>query len=176
MTVGITCSGDEVADYLTYVSDADGGLNAPLPETAVTKPGKSSSPTTGPTPMATGACCGVTPSSLPTLAGEQHGLQPKAVDLDELPGTDEAPADETQRPSAVVPSFQRQQHLQAVTEPDIKNDRHRRVLSRVQTTRSLARKRNLYAMRHREQTDIHHRLRCKGTRSVAATNPNARDG
>jgi hypothetical protein len=40
VTVRITCSGDEVVDYLTYVSDAGGGLNAPLPETAVTETGQ----------------------------------------------------------------------------------------------------------------------------------------
>jgi hypothetical protein len=39
VTVRIACSGDEIVDYLTYVSDADGFLSAPLPETAVTATG-----------------------------------------------------------------------------------------------------------------------------------------
>jgi hypothetical protein len=36
LTIRITYVGEDVADYLTYVSDADGGLSAPLPETAFT--------------------------------------------------------------------------------------------------------------------------------------------
>ena len=39
VTVRIAQSGDDVVDYLTYISDADGGLSAPLPETAVTETG-----------------------------------------------------------------------------------------------------------------------------------------
>jgi hypothetical protein len=39
VTVRITCSGDEIVDYLTYISDADGCLSAPLPETVVTETG-----------------------------------------------------------------------------------------------------------------------------------------
>ncbi len=40
VTIRITCSRDDIVDYLTYVSDADGGLSAPLPETAVTETGR----------------------------------------------------------------------------------------------------------------------------------------
>jgi hypothetical protein len=39
VTVRIAYSGDDIVDYLTYMSDADGGLSAPLPETAVTETG-----------------------------------------------------------------------------------------------------------------------------------------
>ena len=39
VTIRITCIGEDVVDYLTYISDADGGLSAPLPETAVTETG-----------------------------------------------------------------------------------------------------------------------------------------
>jgi len=39
VTIRITYVGDDVVDYLTYVSDADGYLSAPLPETAVTETG-----------------------------------------------------------------------------------------------------------------------------------------
>jgi hypothetical protein len=39
VTIRITYIGDGVVDYLTYVSDADGYLSAPLPETAVTETG-----------------------------------------------------------------------------------------------------------------------------------------
>jgi hypothetical protein len=39
VTVRIAHSDDDVVDYLTYVSDADGALSAPLPETAVTETG-----------------------------------------------------------------------------------------------------------------------------------------
>jgi hypothetical protein len=35
VTVRITYAGDDIVDYLTYVSDADGYLSAPLPETPV---------------------------------------------------------------------------------------------------------------------------------------------
>jgi hypothetical protein len=35
VTVRITYAGDDIVDYLAYVSDADGYLSAPLPETAV---------------------------------------------------------------------------------------------------------------------------------------------
>ena len=36
VTIRITDSGDDIVDYLTYVTDAHGYLSAPLPETAVT--------------------------------------------------------------------------------------------------------------------------------------------
>ena len=39
VTIRITHSGDDIVDYLTYTSDANGGLSAPLPETAVTETG-----------------------------------------------------------------------------------------------------------------------------------------
>ncbi|MGO9507932.1 MAG: hypothetical protein ACLPXZ_11520 [Mycobacterium sp.] len=39
VTVRVRCSGDDVVDYLTYISDADGDLSAPLPETAVIETG-----------------------------------------------------------------------------------------------------------------------------------------
>ena len=39
VTVRIAHSGDDVVDYLTYVSDVDGVLSAPLPETTVTETG-----------------------------------------------------------------------------------------------------------------------------------------
>jgi hypothetical protein len=39
VTVRIAHSGDDVVDYLTYISDTDGALRAPLPETAVTETG-----------------------------------------------------------------------------------------------------------------------------------------
>jgi hypothetical protein len=39
VTIRITYIGEDVVDYLTYVSDADGYLSAPLPETAVTETG-----------------------------------------------------------------------------------------------------------------------------------------
>ena len=35
VTVRITHTGDDIRDYLTYVSDADGFLNVVLPETAL---------------------------------------------------------------------------------------------------------------------------------------------
>jgi hypothetical protein len=74
VTVRITCSSDDIVDYLTDISDADGGLSAPLPETAVTETGTSPSPTTAPVPLVTEACCGVTPSSLPLPVREiLHG-------------------------------------------------------------------------------------------------------
>jgi hypothetical protein len=40
VTVRIAHSDDDVVDYLTYISDADGALSAPLPETAVTETGR----------------------------------------------------------------------------------------------------------------------------------------
>lgn len=39
VTVRIAHSGDDVVDYLTYISDAAGALSAPLPETVVTETG-----------------------------------------------------------------------------------------------------------------------------------------
>jgi hypothetical protein len=39
VTIRITYTGDDVVDYLTYISDADGHVSAPLPETAVTENG-----------------------------------------------------------------------------------------------------------------------------------------
>ena len=39
VTVRIAYGGEDVVDYLTYISDADGALSAPLPETAVTETG-----------------------------------------------------------------------------------------------------------------------------------------
>jgi hypothetical protein len=39
VTIRITHIGEDVEDFLTYISDADGGLSAPLPETAVTETG-----------------------------------------------------------------------------------------------------------------------------------------
>ena len=39
VTIRITDNGEDVVDYLTYVSDADGSLSAPLPETAVSETG-----------------------------------------------------------------------------------------------------------------------------------------
>lgn len=39
VTIRITYIGEDFVDYLTYVSDADGYLSAPLPETAVTETG-----------------------------------------------------------------------------------------------------------------------------------------
>ena len=39
VTIRITYVGEDIVDYLTYVSDADGYLSAPLPETAVTETG-----------------------------------------------------------------------------------------------------------------------------------------
>ena len=39
VTIRITYIGDDIVDYLTYTTDADGGLSAPLPETAVTEIG-----------------------------------------------------------------------------------------------------------------------------------------
>jgi hypothetical protein len=35
VTIRITCVGEDIVDYLTYFSDADGYLSAPLPETAL---------------------------------------------------------------------------------------------------------------------------------------------
>ena len=40
ITVRIAHSGDDIVDYLTYISNADGALSAPLPETAVTETGR----------------------------------------------------------------------------------------------------------------------------------------
>ena len=37
VTIRIMYSGEDIVDYLTYVSDADGYLSAPLPATAVTE-------------------------------------------------------------------------------------------------------------------------------------------
>ena len=39
VTVRIAYTGEDIVDYLTYTSDANGGLSAPLPETAVTETG-----------------------------------------------------------------------------------------------------------------------------------------
>ena len=39
VTVRIASVGEDVVDYLTYVSDAQGYLSAPLPETAVSEAG-----------------------------------------------------------------------------------------------------------------------------------------
>jgi hypothetical protein len=39
VTIRITYIGEDIADYLTYVSDGNGGLTAPLPETAITETG-----------------------------------------------------------------------------------------------------------------------------------------
>lgn len=39
VTVRIAYSGDDIVDYLTYISDADGGLSAPLPQNAATETG-----------------------------------------------------------------------------------------------------------------------------------------
>ena len=39
VTVRITYSRDEIVDYLSYISDADGCLSAALPETAVIETG-----------------------------------------------------------------------------------------------------------------------------------------
>jgi hypothetical protein len=39
VTIRITYMGEDIVDYLTYISDADGYLSAPLPETAVTETG-----------------------------------------------------------------------------------------------------------------------------------------
>src|ERR1700757_1036131 len=35
VTVRITCTGEDIVDYLTYISDVDGYLCAALPETAI---------------------------------------------------------------------------------------------------------------------------------------------
>ena len=40
VTVRITDIGEDIVDYLSYVTDADGYLSAPLPETAVTENGQ----------------------------------------------------------------------------------------------------------------------------------------
>jgi hypothetical protein len=39
VTVRITYAGDDIVDYLTYISDADGYLSAALPETAIIETG-----------------------------------------------------------------------------------------------------------------------------------------
>jgi hypothetical protein len=39
VTIRITYLGEDIADYLTYVSDGNGGLSAPLPESAITECG-----------------------------------------------------------------------------------------------------------------------------------------
>ena len=39
VTIHIKYTGDDIADYLTYTSDADGYLSAQLPETVVTETG-----------------------------------------------------------------------------------------------------------------------------------------
>jgi hypothetical protein len=39
VTVRIAHNGDDVVDYLTYISDPDGALSVALPETAVTETG-----------------------------------------------------------------------------------------------------------------------------------------
>jgi len=39
VTIRITYIGEDVVDYLTYISDADGYLSAPLPETALSETG-----------------------------------------------------------------------------------------------------------------------------------------
>jgi hypothetical protein len=39
VTIRITYVGEDIVDYLTYASDADGYLSAPLPETAVIETG-----------------------------------------------------------------------------------------------------------------------------------------
>jgi hypothetical protein len=37
VTIRITCSADDIVDYVTYITDADGSLSAALPETALTE-------------------------------------------------------------------------------------------------------------------------------------------
>ena len=37
VVIRIAYTGEDIVDYLTYISDADGALSAPLPETAVTE-------------------------------------------------------------------------------------------------------------------------------------------
>jgi hypothetical protein len=39
VTIRISYINDDIVDYLTYTSDGDGGLSAPLPETAITETG-----------------------------------------------------------------------------------------------------------------------------------------
>ena len=39
VTIRITYTGDDIVDYLIYISDADGRLSAPLPEAATTTTG-----------------------------------------------------------------------------------------------------------------------------------------
>jgi hypothetical protein len=39
VTVRVTSTGEDIVDYLTYTSDADGYLSAALPETAITPTG-----------------------------------------------------------------------------------------------------------------------------------------
>jgi hypothetical protein len=40
VAIRITRAGEDISDYLTYTSDADGCLSAPLPETAITETGR----------------------------------------------------------------------------------------------------------------------------------------
>ena len=39
ITIRITSIGEDIVDYLTYISDANGGLSAALPETAIIETG-----------------------------------------------------------------------------------------------------------------------------------------
>jgi hypothetical protein len=39
VTVRVTYTGDDIMDYLTYITDADGYLSAALPETSITGTG-----------------------------------------------------------------------------------------------------------------------------------------
>jgi len=39
VTVRVTSTGEDIVDYLTYISDAEGYLSAALPETAITQTG-----------------------------------------------------------------------------------------------------------------------------------------
>jgi hypothetical protein len=72
--VRITYSDEDIVDYLTCISDADGFLSAPLPETAASETAHIAAADQRPDPAGDGPCCGATPSSLPLPAREiQHG-------------------------------------------------------------------------------------------------------
>jgi hypothetical protein len=54
VTIRITHIGDDIVDDLTYISDADGYLSAPLAETAVTETGHIAITDTRPDPAGDG--------------------------------------------------------------------------------------------------------------------------
>jgi len=72
VAIRITYADNDIVDYLTYTTDADGCLNAPLPATAVAGTGHLSATDRRPN---TDGECGLLWSNTVTVTGESHRLQ-----------------------------------------------------------------------------------------------------